>query len=373
MSVQSAHLEKYINQREQDFPNVVEPLSKSDLTKVTLAVLGKAPETYGSPLILPYHNWEHGQEVVNNVIKLITRLRRHGIQVDPQVVIPAAAGHDAYMHEFSHHKQEFVHPEEFSAAMTYIAARSAGASHKHAYIIAQTILTTCKDFTPETTEQKVLRAADLTGVGEGYRTFDKNFKLIFEEVKLAVPNLSVKDFFDRTVSILGKYGEIEIDLTPEGRDASGRSRWHMALYENILKKAGEIHEQFTTSLRIYDDPTWENSSDAHINLAVGQKTIKLLFPNKTARLLSLPNACIGEANISSENPECIREVGRVLKPGGMAHFQINNRNFDFGKGLIDACEIHGLKLAKTGYLRITQNDDPSQKIFTLIKNPAEKI
>lgn len=107
---------------------------------------------------LPYHNWSHARDVMDNVDVLCERAHKFGAQVQRSIMQIAAAWHDAAYHE----PMDGTYPtkEERSAAL--VMSELADLSDQDRRIIASAIIDTTVDKTPkDSTEGVLLHFADI--------------------------------------------------------------------------------------------------------------------------------------------------------------------------------------------------------------------
>ncbi|MDD5290030.1 MAG: HD domain-containing protein [Patescibacteria group bacterium] len=172
---------------------------------------------------LPYHNFNHALKVKDYVLKLVRRCKKYKIPVNREVVKLAALFHDAGYDQVKTKK------EEFACKIAERELKKLGYQPKIIAEVQKTIMATKLGGPLKTTEQKILRAADLSGFMASYPKFVKNNKKIQQEYKL----LYKKDYFPnkKWVKLLEAYLKPKIKLTPKYKT----DNFHAKARKNIKK------------------------------------------------------------------------------------------------------------------------------------------
>lgn len=191
---------------------------------------------------LPYHNFEHVQDTLTAANAIIERCRVEHIRLDAEVVYYALLFHDAGYHK-DHLALGHRNKEAYSAEL---AEQALGKRSINAGIIEKTvaaILATERDATFVSAEQKVVRAADLSGMGEPYPDFlKKSLKLKREYEVLNQTKLDWAGWQRISRDVLGFYLRQEIRLTSYFYDESGESAFHQAVRSNLQQLLLEPNE-----------------------------------------------------------------------------------------------------------------------------------
>lgn len=178
---------------------------------------------------LPYHNFHHAKKVKNYAMKLVRRCKKYKVPVNGEVVELAALFHDAGYDQVKTQK------EEFACQIMARELKKLDYAPKFIFEVKKTILATKLRGPLRTTEQKILRAADLSGFMASYSEFVKNNKKIQQEYKL----FCKKDNFPnkKWVKLIEAYLKPRIRLTPEYK----KDNFHARAGKNIKKFLAEIN------------------------------------------------------------------------------------------------------------------------------------
>lgn len=176
---------------------------------------------YYSPL--PYHNFQHALEVKSYAQKLIRRCQKYKVPVNQDIVIIAALFHDAGYDQVKNNK------EAYSCQIAARALKKMKYSLSFIQEVKQTIMATKSGYPLRTTEQKILRAADLSGFMNSYPKFLQASRKIQQEYKVLYKN---DDFPIKTwAKLVASYLKPNIKLTPE----YAKDSWSHKARENIKR------------------------------------------------------------------------------------------------------------------------------------------
>lgn len=191
---------------------------------------------------LPYHNFDHAQNVVSEASKIADDCDQEGVPINREALELAAIFHDAGYHR--DYKQEgFKSKEELSAALAKNTLQDLGADPELIKQVQATILATRWDSDFTTNEQKAIRAADLAGIAKDFESFVENNRRIRKEFEILYKTKVPWDTWKReTEKIISFYLSQDIRLTSRHDDEQGRSIFH--------KNTKKILEQF---LNLSDD------------------------------------------------------------------------------------------------------------------------
>jgi hypothetical protein len=190
---------------------------------------------------LAYHGWGHITETREWIKDLVTRCRRADVVVDEVVLDHAVLCHDV-LFQVPPKYYGFNSKEELAAHHAYNMLREMGAPEAHARKVERVILATHVLADPTTTEEILMRAADVKNVGGDYAEFKANTKRLHEEsMHLSADSVSFRDFALRSFRYLSLYAWRYLRLTPEATDTAGRSIWHLNAIGNCVDLFAEVH------------------------------------------------------------------------------------------------------------------------------------
>lgn len=177
---------------------------------------------------LPYHNFEHATSAAATGQKICRQCQDEEIQINPKVVYIALLFHDAGYHE-DHLALGFTTKEEYSAhlARQYLSRRKY--PKKFIDKVEQAILSTHKDATPVSNEDKAVRLADVANVGASYNAFIANSRRFYREVELLSGPISWEKFVEISNQVLGCY--LKDNLVTSSADR----RWLAQARENLAR------------------------------------------------------------------------------------------------------------------------------------------
>ncbi len=193
---------------------------------------------YYSPR-LPYHNFGHIEKVILAGRSIVDRCRDEGIRVEDEVVYYALLFHDAgYLED--HIKKGFDTKEAYSARI----ARELLSKAKHAEAmivkVEKAILATHRDGAFISTEQKAVRAADLSGLATDYEEFRQNTEDLHREHEfLNNCTISWDEWKLRVAEVLSFYLSQEIRITSYFTNGKGKSVFHQIASENLRRLMAE--------------------------------------------------------------------------------------------------------------------------------------
>lgn len=190
---------------------------------------------------LPYHNFPHALEAFRQAEKIMGNCIAAGIPVKEFVVYLTLILHDAgYGHD--HKKLGFETKEDYSVHLAKPFLEQFGVDDATINEVCRTILATKKDGTFQTTEEKIVRSADLAGLAIDYPTFLKNnLKLKAEAEMLSGQSISWQDWKRKSSEIIQFYLSQDIRLTPAYANEQGESVFHKRTRANLalLLEEGE--------------------------------------------------------------------------------------------------------------------------------------
>jgi len=196
----------------------------------TAALRERAQDRYDDGL--PYHSFSHVEEAMERADELLERCERHGIDVDTEVVRAALLFHDAGYHR-DPEEDGFDSREALSASIARTELEDAGMGSGTIDRVVDCIMATRPEATPHTTEDKIVRAADLSGLAGDYEEFLDDAGALREEYAyLHGERQPLQAWVEGVRRTLQFYLAQDIHLTPE-HDDGDESQWHRAVRQNL--------------------------------------------------------------------------------------------------------------------------------------------
>ena len=182
---------------------------------------------------LPYHNFAHALDTLAAAETIIRHCMAEGIRVDPRVVYYSLLFHDAGYHE-NHRQLGFPSKEAYSADLAARHLRARRVAPATVEKVTAAILSTHRDGTFTTTEQKAVRAADLSGLAADYPRFRANTLRLKEEFDLLNgTDTPWRDWIDKATETISFYLKQDIRLTSYFANSTGESAFHRAVRDNL--------------------------------------------------------------------------------------------------------------------------------------------
>ncbi len=182
---------------------------------------------------LPYHNFEHALRAIDVGLKIATRCEEEGIGVNKEVVYYALLFHDAGYH-LDYEGGGFKNKEEYSAYLAEVNLRDIGVDDKIIKLVKKAILATVQGADFYSTEETIVRVADLAEMVSDYETFfENNKKLKVEQELLTAVPVSWDDWKIQTKKVIEFYLSQNIKLTSGYEDEDGVSVFHKRVKENL--------------------------------------------------------------------------------------------------------------------------------------------
>jgi predicted metal-dependent HD superfamily phosphohydrolase len=192
----------------------------------------QAEKLYGN---IPYHNFDHAKDAVDAGYEIVARCQASGIEVNSDLIRYALLFHDSGYH-LDHKEAGFDSKEEYSAFLAGDALRSLGVSEDMIESVKRCIISTHKNREFNFLEEKIVRAADLTGLACEYEKFKENAIKLKEETELiSGKKTSWEEWKKSVVEIITFYLNQDIRLTECYKDKDGGSRFHRKTKENLDK------------------------------------------------------------------------------------------------------------------------------------------
>jgi predicted metal-dependent HD superfamily phosphohydrolase len=154
---------------------------------------------------LPYHNFTHALAAVTEGMGIVLLCASRGIRIDPQVVYYALLFHDAGYHE-NHIEKGFESKESYSAHLAATTLKKHRVRHQVIQKVEQAIRGTAALADVITAEQRVVRAADLSGLASDYTDFRANTERLKREHEILTgKSIPWSDWVERTISTISSY------------------------------------------------------------------------------------------------------------------------------------------------------------------------
>jgi len=191
---------------------------------------------------LPYHNFQHALDTINAAEHITRRCLEEGIRVDHRVVYYALLFHDGGFSE-DHLGLGFETKEAYSADIAANMLERIGIGRKIIEKVVAAILSTHKDASFVTVEQKAVRAADLSGLAAPYDVFRENtVNLKLEHQYFTGENLTWPQWVKSANRTIRFYLSQENRLTSYFVNEHGESAFHQAVRENLERLVAEMDE-----------------------------------------------------------------------------------------------------------------------------------
>lgn len=193
-----------------------------------------ARAVYAPQEMLRFHNWSgHIGEMDKVATILCNRCEQYGVSVDRDALKVAMWLHDT-MIGVREGIFGMTCKEQLSSFYAYNVLRQLGAPETFARKVEGIINATHVDVIPETIEQKLIRAVDISNIGGPYSAFFPNTMRLYEEARnVSGSELSFEQFTNGALRFLGGYLAPMLQITPEAVDESGRSVWHTQAISNV--------------------------------------------------------------------------------------------------------------------------------------------
>ena len=294
--------------------------------------------TYLPDAQAPYHGVSHPDAVWEKASILIERCERLGISVDKVSLHYAIELHDALCH-LDPTLLGFSSAEQLSAVLTQRYLVSRGYSQEAANTVSTIIMATHPDVRPRTTEEIIIRAADIWNIGSTYQGFVQASRALHQEAMNAKQtSIPFESFLQGSYGYLQKFLWPLLELTPEARDSEGRSVWHMNAMRNLTRQwtetfgpetpviaeffpEGEISSSRLTGrhtfyIAMHPDEQCRKDSLGTTKRAVADlKGAAFVIPASPSAF-SLPDEVCTSVILRNPSLSAVREALRVSKAGG---------------------------------------------------------
>ena len=286
----------------------------------------------------PYHGVSHPDAVREKATILIERCERVGIPVDKVSLPYAIELHDALSH-LDPTLLGFSSAEQLSAVLTQRYLVGCGYSPEAANTVSTIIMATHPDVRPRTTEEIIIRAADIWNIGSDYQGFVQASKALHQEAMNAKQtSIPFESFLQGSYGYLQKFVWPLLELTPEARDSEGRSVWHMNAMRNLTRQwtdtfgpeapviaeffpegaisPSRVTERHTFYIAMHpDEQSRKNSLEITRRAVAEQKGAAFVIPASPSAF-SLPDELCTSIIVHDPSFSAVREALRVSKAGG---------------------------------------------------------
>lgn len=182
---------------------------------------------------LPYHNFEHALKAIDVGLKIAVRCEEERLGVNKEVVYYALLFHDAGYH-LDYERGGFENKEECSAHLAGVSLREIGIDDKIIKLVKRAILATVQGAEFYSTEETIVRVADLAEMASDYKIFlENNKKLKAEQELLTAEQISWDNWKKQTKKVIEFYLSQNIKLTSGYEDEEGISIFHKRAKENL--------------------------------------------------------------------------------------------------------------------------------------------
>ncbi len=188
---------------------------------------------------LPYHNWQHALGAAARGMEIARQCKQEGKHVNIEVVKWALLFHDAGYHQ-NHAQKGFKTKEGYSIFLAQREMEKMRFAPKLINAVGRAIAATHRDASFDTTEAKVVRAADLAGLAAPYAEFirnTRNLKTEFE--RMHGKKVPWNEWKKQAAKIIDFYLKQDIHLTPNYEDKNGESIFHRRARENVRRMIRE--------------------------------------------------------------------------------------------------------------------------------------
>ena len=229
----------------------VTPGPERSLSEVLPDFSAHMAQCYAPGKVFQYHNWR--DHIVGDMLKgmsaIFKKTKKYGIDLDKAALQAAIIGHDCLLN-VDQSALGFDSKEHTSAHYVYNTLRKLGAPEAFARKVETIIQATHVGVTPESVEQKIIRALDVRNIGGQYDDFLPNTrKLHREAVNVSGKDIPFEAFAQGCLGFLPGFLAHMIQVTPEATDSQGRSIWHTHAIDNLYRLFGETRDTAAINTR----------------------------------------------------------------------------------------------------------------------------
>ncbi|MEX2524668.1 MAG: HD domain-containing protein [Gammaproteobacteria bacterium] len=182
---------------------------------------------------LPYHNFDHVMRVLAAGKELMEKCRRGNIPFDEEAVHYAILLHDAGFHE-DHVALGFDSKEAYSADLARDLLNELAVPKSVIDKVVSAILCTHVDGYCRTVEDKIVRQADISGMGSDYEQFREDAVNLKQELELlSGKQISWEEWKTQAKERINLYLREDTGLVSKDYDAHGAPVFHNRVRENL--------------------------------------------------------------------------------------------------------------------------------------------
>jgi predicted metal-dependent HD superfamily phosphohydrolase len=183
---------------------------------------------------LHYHNFKHVIDTLNYAEKILKQCDKRKISYDEKVICHAVLFHDAGYY-INHVKKGFESKEAYSAFLAENILSEAGEPEKHIKDVVNAVLCTHMNGKCYSTNEMIVRAADLSGLTAPYEKFKKNSIDLYKERELlSGKKITWEKYKDEVFNIIRNFlkSQIKLDI---GMFSSANYMFHTRVFQNLDK------------------------------------------------------------------------------------------------------------------------------------------
>jgi len=286
---------------------------------------------------MPYHGVSHPDRVWTKAKILMERCAADGISVDGDALRNAVELHDALSH-IPPRALGCDSAERLASDLTFRFVMACGYSEATASKIRDIIMATNPDVRPTSTEEIIIRAADLWNVGANYAEFKEGSLALHREAEITKRSeIPFSSWIRGAFLYLERFMWPMLELTPEAKDSAGRSVFHTNAARNMVTlwretfgdetevvaeffPQGEIrpklHDPKSFYIAIHPDEESRKESLGRLDKAALSVNGAALAVPGSRGAFPLPDGLCSTVRCHDATLESLAEALRVTKEGG---------------------------------------------------------
>ncbi len=183
---------------------------------------------------LDYHNFQHIIDVFSSAEYLLQQCDKNDIRYDKQIICHAILFHDAGFID-DHRKEGYACKEDYSAYLAASILAEAGEKTQHIDAVADAILSTKMHATCRSTNENIVRAADLAGLASNYNVFkSKSIDLYKEREFITGETISWEQFKNEAYEAVQHFVQFRIELDVD-IFSDGNTVFRQKVFDNLDK------------------------------------------------------------------------------------------------------------------------------------------
>ncbi len=183
---------------------------------------------------LDYHNFRHIIDTLNAAENLLLQCDEKNINYDKQVIRHAILFHDAGFAE-NHRQNGYESKEDYSADLASSILADTGETEQHIDAVVTAILSTKMHATCNSTNDSIVRAADLSGLASDYAYFkSKSIDLYKEREYMTGKSIEWEEYKQEVYEIINNFLQCQIVLDVD-IFADGNSVFRQKVSDNLEK------------------------------------------------------------------------------------------------------------------------------------------